>query len=101
MASAREHIASNHQTESAHWAEFAKGLAESGLQKLAATAQGHADYHAGAAEECMKAIEPLPRGFSRVAPTAPVAVPRFGAKALGKAAVDEEFADLVRIQDEE
>ena len=78
MATARQHIASDHQKEQAHWSAFAKGLGELGTHiramhkesrmtgeskagdacdKLKALAQSHADYHGAAAEECMKAAD--------------------------------------------
>ena len=79
MATARQHIASDHQKEQAHWTAFAKGLGELGTHirathkesgmtgeskagdacdKLKALAQSHADYHGAASEECMKALDP-------------------------------------------
>jgi len=78
MATARQHIASDHQKEQAHWTAFAKGLGELGTHirathkeagmageskagdacdKLKALAQSHADYHGAASEECMKAVD--------------------------------------------
>ena len=79
MATARQHIANDHQKEHAHWTAFAKGLGELGTHiramhkeagmtgeskagdacdKLKALAQSHADYHGAASEECMKALDP-------------------------------------------
>src|ERR1700721_4361444 len=78
MATARQHIASDHQKEQAHWTAFAKGLGELGTHirathkeagmtgeskagdvcdKLKVLAQSHADYHGEAADACTKAVD--------------------------------------------
>ena len=126
MATARQHLANNHQAEHSHWSGFAKGLTELGTQihqmhkeagmkgeckageavdKLAALAQSHADYHGEAAEACMKALDGdmtklAPTQVSLITPTVPGVRPitRFGQKPIEKPNVDLEFADLVKIE---
>jgi hypothetical protein len=126
MATARQHLTNNHQQEGSHWSAFAKGLTELGTQvhqmykevgmkgeckageavdKLAALAQSHADYHGEAAEECMKAADSdmsklAPTQLSLVTSTVPGIRPvtRFGQKPIQKPNVDLEFAGLVKIE---
>jgi hypothetical protein len=97
MATARQHIASDHQKEYGHWSAFAKGLGELGTHiramhkeagmtgeskagdacdKLKDLAQSHANYHGAAAEDCMKAADAdmnklVPTQVSAAAPTPP------------------------------
>lgn len=66
-----------------------------------------ADWHSEQADACSKAmdsdlnkLQPLPTGFRRVAPTAPIAVPRAGGPPIQKPNVPEEFADLVKVSDD-
>jgi hypothetical protein len=113
MATARQHIANDHQKEHAHWTAFAKGLGELGTHiramhkeagmtgeskpgdacdKLKALAQSHADYHGGAAEECMKAADAdrtMPTQVTAVTPTHP------GVK------VESEFSKLLGLNPED
>jgi hypothetical protein len=110
----------DHQALSEHHDGMASECEKEGLDTMAEKCRAVARVHSGLAahykamhgeaatkaaqddlEKSRNALEPS--RVSGVVPDNPTlrAVPRFGAKALGKAAVDEEFADLVKIQDEE
>jgi hypothetical protein len=107
MASAREHMASNHGKEQAHWSEFGKGLRnvathlrsmhkESGMtgeckpadavDKLADLAVSHSNYHGEQVEACKKALDAemnklVPSNVSAIVPDLPAdirRVPRTG-----------------------
>ena len=128
MATARQHLASDHQKEQTHWTAFAKGLGELGTHiramhkeagmtgeskagdacdKLRALAQSHADYHGAAAEECMKAVDAdmnklVPTQVSAVAPTNPgvTSVPRKEQRPIS-AKVEREFSKLLGLNPED
>jgi hypothetical protein len=128
MATARQHIASDHQKEQAHWTAFAKGLGDLGAHirtmyketgmtgeskagdacdKLKALAQSHADYHGAATEECMKAADAdvrkiMPTEVSAVAPTNPgvTSVPRKEQRPIS-AKVESEFSKLLGLNPED
>ncbi len=116
MATARQHIASDHQKEQAHWTAFAKGLGELGTHiramhkearmtseskagdacdKLKALAQSHANYHGTAAEECMKAVDAnvnktVPTEFSGAVADSP---------GIRAANVDNDFIKLLGLDE--
>jgi len=117
----REHLKKAHEAMAAHHSTMSK-VHTAAMSKSAdheqefhrAAAAAHddaAESHMSMLEACAKAaaddlskIQPLPHGFSRVAPDNPTlpirAIPRFGAPPLQKAVVDEEFAHLISSGDD-